>query len=179
MLVSGGSTLTVDQASRSDGLGATSAGIRLSSGKVILMGDSVAFGQQNGIIIADDSRGIGDFGRVFTVDASTAASATGSALLVASTGSRRTLASVALNNGTELVGGNGVALEVARNATATVDITDSAIVGDVMVSGDGVLDLRLNTAATSVTGRMLGVTSLTQVLKIRKKKLDRSFVMHY
>lgn len=162
ILVSGGGALTLDEGTRADGTLATASGVRLSNGFVNIAGGSIANGQQNGVIIADDSRGIKDLGRFVTVDASTVSGKTGSAIRVETLGSRPTIASIDLRNGASLVGGNGVAVEALDRTEADVTIASSHIRGDMLAVGDGVLDLDLADADAAVTGRMTGVNALTQ-----------------
>jgi outer membrane autotransporter protein len=164
ILLSGGGVLTLDQGTRSEGTLATSSGLRVSNGTANLLGGTVAQGQQNGIIIADDTRGINDLGRLVVVDASTAIGVTGSAIRVQdiSGPNRPNVASIVLRNNATLVGGNGVAIEALAQTEVTVDIQGSHITGDMLAVDDGVLDINLNDADTSVTGRMNGVNALTQ-----------------
>jgi len=154
--------VTLDQGSRSEGVSANSAGMRISAGAINLLGRSIANGNVNGIIVANDVRApLPDPGRRIVIDNATASGATSSAILVRPFGVNSTDVSIALNNGARLVGGNGVAIEVLANASADVAIANSAIKGDMLSSG-GTLNVDLTDASASVTGRMTGVTELTQ-----------------
>lgn len=162
--VSGGSTLTVDRGSTLTGTSAASSGVRLVTGAVNLMDGSLSVGQKNGVIVADATVLPGeDHGRTLVIDGATAQGIDGSAIFVDDvSGVHGTVASIALRNGATLIGGNGVAVEAESDTIADVAIAGSDIAGDMLATGTGVLRVDLTDAASSVTGRMTGVTSLTQ-----------------
>ncbi|PTR33847.1 outer membrane autotransporter protein [Luteibacter sp. OK325] len=164
ILLSGGGTLTLDQATRSEGTLTTASGVRISNGTANILGGSTAYGQQNGIIIADDTRGISDLGRLVVVDASASVGVTGSAIRVQdiSGPTRPNVASIELRNGAKLVGGNGVAIEALTQTEVTVGIEGSHISGDMLAVDDGVLDINLNDSGAAITGRMIAVNAMTQ-----------------
>ncbi|MET0937486.1 MAG: autotransporter outer membrane beta-barrel domain-containing protein, partial [Luteibacter sp.] len=162
-LVAGGGTLTLDQQSQSEGVSATASGVRVSTGTVNLLGGSLATGQSNGIIVASDVRASQtDYGRHVLIDNATASGIDGSAISVQSLGGRPTDVTIALNRGAQLIGGNGVAIEVQATNSAFATISNSAIVGDMVATGGGVLDVDLVDAGASVSGRMTAVRALTQ-----------------
>lgn len=137
-------------------------GILVLDGSVDLQENSRVTGQVNGIQLASEVTPTPVDNAVLAVDASTITGTSGSAILVAPlnpTG-RPTNAQIDIANGSTLVGGNGVAIELANNSTASVRVSASTLNGGIQVDGTSTADVLLD-AGSSIRGNVTNVSDLT------------------
>ena len=120
------------------GTGANSFGVQAFNSNMSFR-DSVLTGGLNGLLYQGSPGASG----VVELDNSRVEGASGGAIQV---NGRRAPVDVVLNlrNGTTLTGGNGNALEVANNATATVLLQNSAVNGNVVISNGSTTNLNLD-----------------------------------
>jgi outer membrane autotransporter protein len=121
---------------------------------------SVVTGDNNGVVLESDNDKPGHKFSSFTLDNSAVVGINGSAILVSDWRGIGTDATINIANGSTLTGGNGVILEVERAATATFNVTNSQLIGDVLVSDDSTAYLSLENNA-SLTGSITKATALS------------------
>lgn len=137
-------------------------GILVLNGTVQLQENSQVTGQVNGVQLASEVIPTATDNPVLTVDASTITGVSGSAILVTPlnpTG-RPTNAQIEIANGSTLNGGNGVAIELANNSTASVRVSGSSLNGGIQVDGTSTADVLLD-AGSSIRGNVTNVSDLT------------------
>jgi outer membrane autotransporter protein len=129
------------------GTGATGVGLRLNAGSASAS-DSRIRGTENGVWIASES-GYGDSSLI--LDASHVTGQNGAAIRVqrSSSNNAQPEALIEVNNGSTLTGGNGNILEVADNATATMNVNNSNLSGTVQVDATSTANLNFNRASLS------------------------------
>lgn len=168
--LAGDATLLLDNSSVVGHSGGAQVGpIRGDLGIGMVMGGSSAelrngssvTGDHNGIVMisAQVLPGYVSHPRL-TLDGSSVTGNQGSALLV--TGRPNVAdaqADIDVNNGSTLIGGNGVILEVKDEARARMTVNDSRLTGDILVSDDSFAHLKLDNNAR-LTGKMTNVSSL-------------------
>jgi autotransporter family porin len=143
---------------RGTGTGTTvssGAGLSLTNATVDIAGNSRIEGTLRGISINGTAAG----NNIVNIDASQVSASTGPALDVVGTAN----ANIAVTNGSTLLGGNGVAVQVAARATAQLDIAGSAIEGDLVAQTQGPLSGTLNVALSdgaSLRGAILNGSSV-------------------
>ena len=135
-------------------------GVALFGGRATIENGSVVTGDKTGLLLSADS---GSTPEAFTpsaiVDGSTIIGNTGSAILVGSyNDARPSEAVVTIQNGSTLVGGNGIILEVANNSSATFNIINNALDGDVLVA-DGAAATVFLDSSSSLSGNVTNVAS--------------------
>lgn len=138
------------------GTAAGSAGVVLLGGSAFAH-QSTLVGEQNGVRITRAAGITGD--GVLVLDQSTVEGKTGAAILVAGTPGRIPTATIEVNNGSQLIGGNGNLLEVTGGATANMNVNNSHLNGNVIVEAGSSANLSLQNHA-SLTGALLNVDSL-------------------
>lgn len=84
----------------------------------------------------------------------------GPAILINDFGLAPILATIEVNNGSTLVGGNGKILEVDGASTANMTVDNSHLVGDVVASSGATANITLQNQST-LTGRLDNVSQLT------------------
>jgi outer membrane autotransporter protein len=144
-----------------DAIGSVAGGVGLAmiGGTADVGMQSVITGDNNGVVI-DSDNGRPEFAvSSFTLDNSSVVGVNGSAILVSDFYERGTNTTIDIANGSTLTGGNGVILEVEKAATATFNVTNSQLIGDVLVSDDSIANLSLANNA-SLTGTITNATSL-------------------
>lgn len=119
---------------------------------------STLVGEQNGVRIARVAGVTGDGSLV--LDQTTVEGKTGAAILVAGRPGRIPTATIEVNNGSQLIGGNGNLLEVTGGATANMSVNNSHLNGNVLVEAGSSANLSLQNNA-SLTGTLLNVDSLS------------------
>ena len=166
--VSGGSTVTLNNTQvTGSGVGATVAdngyGLVIVGGAAVVEGGSTVTGSNRGVMMIDS--GAADATPSFLLDNSTITGTTGSGIFVDTLRSASS-ATVRLQNGAVVNGGNGVVVQVGESTggsafQATLDLTvdDSVMVGDVQVFNGNVANVHLLNG-TSVTGNMTDISSL-------------------
>lgn len=124
-----------------EGTGANSYGVRLYSAKASFVNSTVVGGlngldirgnrpsPQVGNVVLEGTRVEGKNGAAIRVDGLLAATAE---------------VNIDLRNGSTLIGGNGNIFEVTRAATANMRVSNSALAGDVDVTGNSIANLSFN-----------------------------------
>lgn len=158
VVVAAGSVFTSAGRSTIDGTGVAGIGLRVSNGTAELTDGSRVTGTVNGVSLLADPRGggLGDTGRHLVVDGSTVVGQTGAAVFVQPLVRGVTNADIVLRNGSSLVGGNGVAIDVGQLMTADIDISASTITGDIQTGNGASANVVLGTGA-DYQGAMRGV----------------------
>lgn len=140
--VTNGATLNVAGATlRGTGtgtVGGNGAGVSLSNGNLVLSQGARVEGTRHGIYLTGSASG----NNSIQIDASSVTAASGPAINAPLAGN----VDITVSNGSSLVGGNGVALQVGANASANLDVTGSSITGDIVGA-----TLGANTATVNVT----------------------------
>lgn len=153
-IVGSGSTFTLQNTSIV-GSYADSVGLQLQGGSVRATSESVIRGGQAGVVMAP-SAGAGDT-HSLELDNSSVEGETGSAIVVGEGGAVN--ATISVLNGSTLSGGNGTLLEVNAGSTASLQVDNSHLVGDVIVEAGSTANLVLDNSATLI-GRLENVSSL-------------------
>jgi outer membrane autotransporter protein len=164
--VTEGSTLTLEntQVKGNDGLDpngpiAGGVGVALIGSSAYIKAGSVITGDNNGVVITGDKIGTSPEKANLSLDASHVNGVNGSAILVSQHYTIGTEANIDITNGSTLTGGNGVILEVEKAATANFNVSNSQLVGDVLVEDGSIANLDLKNGA-SLTGTITNATSL-------------------
>ncbi len=134
-----------------------SNGVYLLGGSAFAL-RSTLIGEQSGVRIARAAGSTGD--GVLALDQSRVEGKTGAAILVAGAPGRIPTATIEVNNGSQLIGGNGNLLEVTGGATANMSVNNSHLNGNVFVEAGSSANLSLQNNA-SLTGTLLNVDSLS------------------
>lgn len=135
---------------------------------VVLAGSSAQFlngsrvtGDNNGAVLFADPVNGSVKNANLLIDGSHVEGLNGSALLVSGrTFVANSVADIEVANGSTLTGGNGVILEVEKAATANFNVSNSRLVGDVVVEDGSTANLALKDSAT-LTGTISNATSLS------------------
>jgi outer membrane autotransporter protein len=136
-------------------------GIALFAGQASLTNNSRVTGDMNGILISPDSAGGSNVSSTLTVDNSTVTGTNGSAIIVGSYDDARPgNATITIQNGSTLSGGNGIILEVANNSTAGITVDNSRLTGDVLVNAGSAADVTLQNNA-ALNGNVNNVANFT------------------
>jgi len=154
-LVQGNSELHL-KSSRVEGTDADSTGVWLNGGTVTAS-DSTLIGGNNGVIITDQYAD-GDVGKLL-LDNSRVEGRSGSAIAVNGGHFGPAVAEIDVRNGSTLIGGNGVLLEVNDGSTASMNVDNSRLTGDVIIEAGSTAHLNLQNNA-GLTGQLHNVTSL-------------------
>lgn len=156
-VVNGGSALDLVH-SQSIGTSADSFGLKLGSATARAIGSNIT-GGRNGVEMSFDRHAPG--ANTLVLDRSHVKGTTGTALLVdGNTRGQGAVANIWVLNGSTLTGGNGNLLEVKGGSTANMNVENSQLQGDVVVSDGSQAHLQLNDRA-SLTGRLENVSSLS------------------
>lgn len=139
------------------GTAAGSTALQLNGGSAFAL-RSTLVGEQNGVRIARAAGMTGDGSLV--LDQTTVEGKTGAAILVAGRPGRIPTATIEVNNGSQLIGGNGNLIEVTGGATANMSVNNSHLNGNVLVEAGSSANLSLQNNA-SLTGTLLNVDSLS------------------
>ncbi|MFK3774861.1 autotransporter outer membrane beta-barrel domain-containing protein [Pseudomonas sp. NPDC089406] len=138
------------------GTGATAVGAQLFDGSLTARAGSEIRGTTHGVAIGDDGT-LG--GSTLELDNSLVEGIGGSAILVGQFPGLPTTATINVLNGSTLVAGNGVLMEVADSASANLRVNNSHLLGDIIVDAGGTANVLLENAAT-LKGRLHNVDSL-------------------
>lgn len=160
VVVAAGSAFTSAGRSTIDGTGVAGIGLRVSNGTAELTDGSRVTGTVYGISMLGDPRGggLGDTGRHLVVDGSTVVGLTGAAVFVQPLVRGVTDADIVVRNGSSLVGGNGIAIDVGQLMNAAIDISGSAITGDIQTGNGASANVVLGPQA-DFRGAMHGVVA--------------------
>lgn len=138
------------------GTGAGSAGVLIYAGAAFAQG-SLLSGERNGVRFTRPAAST-ENGKL-VLDSSIVEGKTGAAILVEGAPGRDPMATIDVNNGSQLIGGNGNLLEVTGSATANMNVNNSHLNGNVFVEAGSNAHLSLQNNA-SLTGSLLNVTGL-------------------
>ncbi|NVZ20351.1 autotransporter outer membrane beta-barrel domain-containing protein [Pseudomonas costantinii] len=140
-----------------EGTGAAGTGLVLANADGFVRNNSRVVGGLNGVNLRADS----NLSRTNTLilDNSVVEGRTGSAILVNPSVNSGALNDIQVLNGSNLIGGNGVLMEVGNNATANLNIDNSALIGDVVIGTGSTGTVQLNNNA-SLTGQLFNVKQL-------------------
>lgn len=154
-LVQGNSELHVRN-SRVEGTGTDSTGVWFNGGTVTAS-DSTIIGGKNGVVFTDEYAD-GDVGKLL-LDNTSVEGRSGSAIALNGGYFGAPVVEIDVRNGSTLTGGNGVLLEVNDGSTASMNVDNSRLTGDVIVDADSTAHLSLQNHA-GLTGQMHNVASL-------------------
>ena len=139
------------------GSSAVGSGLQLSSGTVSATASTIRGGAQ-GVRFVPGSIA-GQLSKL-VLDSTLVQGQTGSAIVINDFGLAPILATIEVNNGSTLVGGNGKILEVDGASTANMTVDNSHLVGDVVASSGATANITLQNQST-LTGRLDNVSQLT------------------
>ncbi|MFL1551223.1 autotransporter outer membrane beta-barrel domain-containing protein [Pseudomonas sp. ArH3a] len=150
------STVNLDRA-QVQATGATGTGLQLANADAFVRNNSSIVGGRNGVFM----RAEGNVTRTNTLilDHSVVEGKTGSAILVNPTANNRPSSDIQVLNGSRLIGGNGVLLEVGNSSIANMNVDNSTLVGDVRIGAGSTGTVQLNNNA-SLTGQLFNVKQL-------------------
>lgn len=134
-------------------------GMTLFGATATLVNGSKVIGDNRGIVMASDEFANSNKGTL-NVDGSAVEGRNGAAILVTAGALPDTQTEINISNGATLTGGNGIILEVEKNSTANFNVSNSQLIGDVLVEAGSTANLDLKNNA-SLTGTLTNVTSLT------------------
>ncbi|WP_318654838.1 autotransporter outer membrane beta-barrel domain-containing protein [Pseudomonas sp. MWU13-2105] len=155
-LVGGPSVLTLDttQLTATD---ANGAGLQMAGGQVTASQSNIR-GGLNGVLVFSGDTAFPAASLV--LDKSNVVGETGAAVVVDFLGVPADAFTIDVRNGSTLVGGNGVILDVRGGATANLLADNSDLVGDVIAKAGSTANVTLQNFAT-LTGRLENVDTLT------------------
>ncbi|APC14461.1 autotransporter outer membrane beta-barrel domain-containing protein [Pseudomonas frederiksbergensis] len=136
----------------------TGTGLQLANGSVSATASTISGGAQ-GVLFTPTSDNVGNPGKLVLNDTNVIGQ-TGSAIVVNDFGLAPILATIEVNNGSTLVGGNGKILEVNGVSTANMTVDNSHLVGDVVADAGATANITLQNRAT-LTGQLDNVSQLT------------------
>lgn len=135
-------------------------GLVLAGASAQVLEGSTVKGDNNGAVLFSQPSSGGTIEPRLQIDGSHIEGINGSALLVAGSPGFDTATDIDVANGSTLTGGNGVILDVQGNATANFNVSNSRLIGDVVVVAGSTANLDLKNSA-SLTGTITNATSLT------------------
>lgn len=151
-----GSNVTLS-GSQVSGTGTNGIGVHMFNGNLKADG-SVISGTVNGISVTQSGSNAGPGNPLIELDNSQVIGQTGAAIVVSPPFGDTDLTTIIVKNGSSLVGGNGNILEV-DGSTANMEVTGSALQGNVQVGNSGKLDLSLD--RSTLTGDVIAEAGST------------------
>jgi hypothetical protein len=139
------------------GSSAVGTGLQLSTGTVSATASTIRGGALGVRFVPGGSAGATSH---LVLDNSSVQGETGSAIVVNDFGLAPIFATVDVNNGSTLAGGNGKILEVEGVSTANMTVDNSHLVGDVVAGSGATTNITLQNQST-LTGRLENVSQLT------------------
>ncbi|KZN20384.1 autotransporter outer membrane beta-barrel domain-containing protein [Pseudomonas fluorescens] len=136
------------------GTGANSYGVQLGGATLSATGSTIT-GAQDGLQIMTDTVGVN--ASTVTLNNTRVTGGTGSAIVLGSSGSAGTVATINVNGNSELVGGNGSVLQAINRSTANFNVNGSTLTGDVVAETGSTVALLMQNAAT-LNGNLQNVT---------------------
>lgn len=133
-----------------------STGLLLAHGAAYANGSTI-IGAQTGVRMTGATGSTGS--SLLVLDGSTVQGESGAAIVVAGQPGREPQATIQVNNGSQLIGGNGNLLEVTGSATADMAVDNSQLVGNVFVEAGSTANLSLQNHS-SLVGSLLNVNEL-------------------
>jgi len=152
--VTGLSTLQLND-TQVTGSGLGGVGLQILGGDVTASNGSTITGAQQGVVFAQDVPDNGGAYRL-VLDGSSVIGTAGPAIQV----TQGVTATVDVLNGSTLSGGNGNLLEVEDNSTANVQVSGSALTGNIVLADGSTGTVSLSNGA-ALTGSLTGVNSVT------------------
>ncbi|WP_408596438.1 autotransporter outer membrane beta-barrel domain-containing protein [Pseudomonas sp. PLMAX] len=139
------------------GSSAVGTGVQIAGGTVSATASTIRGGAQGIRFIPGGTAGSTNR---LVLDSTLVQGQTGSAIVVNDFGLSPILASIEVNNGSTLVGGNGRILQVDGTSTANMTVNNSHLVGDVVAGSGATANIILQNQST-LTGRLENVSQLT------------------
>jgi outer membrane autotransporter protein len=138
------------------------SGILLTGSNASVLAGSLVTGANHGVFMTHDSiGGVGEGDNTLLIDGSTVTGTASSALYLGSLDAGTPVsANIIIANGTQLNGGNGLALEVGADSTAQVTVDSSRLNGGILVQ-DGSSATVLLDNNSSATGNITNVADFT------------------
>ncbi|WP_339446711.1 hypothetical protein [Pseudomonas sp. EA_5y_Pfl2_R50] len=138
------------------GTGATSYGVQLGGATLSATGGTIT-GGQDGLQIVTDNTGVN--ASTVTLNNTRVTGGTGSAIVLGSSGSAGTVATIDVSGNSELVGGNGSLLKATNRSTANFSVDASQLTGNVVADTGSTIALTMQNAA-SIQGNLENVTQV-------------------
>ncbi|MHC8327078.1 autotransporter outer membrane beta-barrel domain-containing protein [Pseudomonas sp. LB1P83] len=135
------------------GTGTTSYGVQLGGATLSATGSTIT-GAKDGLQIETDTTGVNT--NTVTFNNTRVTGGTGSAIVLGSSGAAGSVADIQVLGGTELIGGNGTALQATNRSTANVTVDASALKGNFIADTDSTIALSMQNAA-SIAGNLQNV----------------------
>ncbi len=139
------------------GISAVGSGVQLSTGNVSATASTIRGGAQGVLFLPG---GVAGAPSRLALDGTRVEGQTGAAIVVNDFGLAPILATIEVNNGSTLVGGNGRILEIKGTSTANMTVDNSHLVGDVVAGAGATANITLQNQST-LTGRLENVNQLT------------------
>ncbi|WP_080400743.1 autotransporter outer membrane beta-barrel domain-containing protein [Burkholderia ubonensis] len=135
-------------------------GVVLGSTVTATNGTHIA-GDANGLLITNERQASLDWTSNVTLDRSTVEGRSGAAIVVDSSFSKvpNFIANIVVNNGSNLIGGNGNLLELTSGNTANLTVDKSALTGNVVADSTSTANVTLQNGA-NLTGQLTNVANL-------------------
>lgn len=139
------------------GSSAVGTGVQLSTGTVSATDSTIRGGAQGVRFVPGGTAGAPSS---LVLDKTLVEGQTGSAIVVNDFGLAPIVATIEVNNGSTLVGGNGRILDVDGTSTANMTVDNSHLTGDVVAGSGATANITLQNQST-LTGRLENVNQLT------------------
>lgn len=139
------------------GSNAVGTGLQLSTGTASATASTIRGGAEGVLFLPGSTAGMPSR---LVLDSTLVQGQTGSAIVIDDFGLAPILATIEVNNGSTLVGGNGTILEINGTSTANMTVDNSHLVGDVVASSGATANITLQNQST-LTGRLDNVRQLT------------------
>lgn len=137
-------------------IGTEAAGLRLANGMASVGNGTLIKGATHGVLLVDEAlQGTA----VLDLDNSTVIGENGAAIQVDNRNDSGSDAIINISNGASLQGSNGNLLEVISGASATFNVSNSALTGDVVVDDESNASVNLLNGSV-LTGRLVNVESV-------------------
>lgn len=136
------------------GTGATSYGVQLGGATLSATGSTI-IGAQDGLQIVTDNTGVN--ASTVTLNNTRVTGGTGSAIVLGSSGSAGTVATINVSGNSELVGGDGSVLKAINRSTANFNVDASTLTGNVIAETGSTVALLMQNGAT-LNGSLQNVT---------------------
>jgi outer membrane autotransporter protein len=136
------------------GTGTTSYGVQLGGATLSATGSTIT-GGQDGLQIVTDNTGVN--ASIVTLNNTRVTGGTGSAIVLGSSGSAGSVATINVSGNSELVGGNGAVLKAINRSTANFNVDGSTLTGDVIAETGSTVALLMKNGAT-LNGNLQNVT---------------------
>ncbi|MFJ2386133.1 autotransporter outer membrane beta-barrel domain-containing protein [Pseudomonas koreensis] len=138
------------------GTGASSYGVQLGGATLSATGSTIT-GAQHGLQIVTDTVGVN--ASTVTLNNTRVTGGTGSAIVLGSSGSAGTVATINVSGNSELVGGNGSLLKATNRSTANFSVDASQLTGNVVADTGSTIAVAMQNAA-SIQGNLENVTQV-------------------